>query len=210
MNILVTGGAGMIGTKLVRMLVASGEHVMVVDNGAHSVSPPALPSGVTITNADVRDREAIAVAIDGMDAVIHLAACGSVVQSIQYPVLNFEVNVQGTLNVIQQSVDARVKKFIFASTGEALLGDAEPPVSEASLPRPISPHGASKLCGEAYCHAFAGSYGLPTVSLRFANVYGPYSAHKRGATTEFIKALMSDSPIIVYGNGMASRLPLRG
>lgn len=205
MNILITGGAGLIGTSLVRMLVARGEHIVVVDNGAHSVCPPALPGGVRVIKADVRDGDAMAAASDGMDAVIHLAASGSVVQSVQDPVLNFEVNAAGTLNMLEKSRDAGVKKFIFASTGGALIGNADPPVSEESLPRPISPYGAGKLCGEAYCHAFARSYGLPTVALRFANVYGPYSAHKRGATTAFIKALMSDSPIIVYGDGTASR-----
>jgi len=205
MNIVVTGGAGLIGTSLVRMLVARGERVVVVDNGAHSVCPRSLPVAVKMIEADVRDEDAMASACERADAVIHLAASGSVIQSVQNPILNFEVNVLGTLNVLKKARDAGVSKFIFASTGGALIGNADPPVSEDSVPRPISPYGAGKLCGEAYCHAFARSYGMPTVALRFANVYGPYSAHKRGATTAFIKALMCDSPIVVYGDGTASR-----
>ena len=121
------------------------------------------------------------------------------------PERNFEVNVQGTLNVLRAAVGAGVRRFIFASTGGALIGDATPPVSEQSLPKPISPYGASKLCGEAYCHAFAKSYGLETVCLRFGNVYGPHSAHKKGAVTVFIKALMTGEPIVIYGDGSASR-----
>jgi UDP-glucose 4-epimerase len=98
-----------------------------------------------------------------------------------------------------------VQRLIFASTGGALIGDAMPPVNELSLPKPISPYGASKLCGEAYCHAFAKSYSLQTICLRFGNVYGPHSAHKKGAVTMFIKALMNDEPIVIYGDGSASR-----
>ena len=140
-----------------------------------------------------------------MAQVVHLAAYGSVVESIADPERNFEVNVQGTLNVLRAAVGAGVRRFIFASTGGALIGDATPPVSEQSLPKPISPYGASKLCGEAYCHAFAKSYGLETVCLRFGNVYGPHSAHKKGAVTVFIKALMTGEPIVIYGDGSASR-----
>jgi UDP-glucose 4-epimerase len=106
------------------------------------------------------------------------------------------------LNAARQ---AGIKKFLFASTGGALIGDAEPPVSEESVPKPVSPYGASKLCGEAYCNAFAGSYNMETVMLRFANVYGPVSAHKKGAVTVFIKSLLRDEPITIYGDGHATR-----
>jgi UDP-glucose 4-epimerase len=94
---------------------------------------------------------------------------------------------------------------VFSSTGGALIGDAVPPVNERSLPKPISPYGASKLAAEAYCHAFAKSFGIRTVSLRFANLYGPFSGHKKGAITVFFRALYNDEPIIIYGDGKASR-----
>ncbi len=144
-------------------------------------------------------------AFDGISEVVHLAAYGSVVELIAAPEQNFLVNVQGTLNVLRTAQGAKVKRLVFASTGGALIGDAAPPVNENSLPKPISPYGASKLCGEAYCHAFAKSYGLETVCLRFGNVYGPHSAHKKGAVTTFIKALMKSEPIVIYGDGSASR-----
>lgn len=110
----------------------------------------------------------------------------------------------GTLNVLQACVRSGVRKFIFASTGGALIGNVPPPVNERSLPWPMSPYGATKLCGEAYCHAFAGSYGLETVALRFANVYGPHSARKQGAVTTFIKRSLSGEPLTIYGDGSAA------
>jgi UDP-glucose 4-epimerase len=141
----------------------------------------------------------------GVDTVVHLAAFGSVVESVEDPTENFDVNVRGTLVVLRAAAAAGVEKLVFASTGGAIMGNTPPPVDETSLPWPISPYGASKLCGEAYCHAFAGSFGLPVVALRFANVYGPMSDHKKGVITNFIKQSLRGEPIVVYGDGTASR-----
>jgi UDP-glucose 4-epimerase len=141
----------------------------------------------------------------GCQAVVHLAAFGSVIESIADPDENFSVNAEGTLRVLEAARDAKVEKLIFASTGGALVGDSKPPVTENSPPRPKSPYGASKLVGEGYCCAFAGSYGLNTVMLRFGNIYGPVSAHKKGAVTVFAKALMKNEPLVIYGDGNASR-----
>jgi UDP-glucose 4-epimerase len=160
---------------------------------------------VEIVEADIRDREAVARALEGVDTVVHLAAFGSVVESVADPVENFDVNVRGTLVVLQATAAAGVQKLVFASTGGAIMGNTPPPVDETTLPWPISPYGASKLCGEAYCHAFAGSFGLPVVALRFANVYGPISEHKKGVVTNFIKQALRGEPIVIYGDGTASR-----
>jgi UDP-glucose 4-epimerase len=160
---------------------------------------------VEIVEADVRDEGAMAGAVEGVDTVVHLAAFGSVVESVQDPILNFDVNVRGTLVALRAAASAGVGKFVFASTGGAIMGNAEPPVDEATLPWPISPYGASKLCGEAYCHAFAGSFDLPVVALRFANVYGPISAHKKGVITNFIRLGLRREPLVVYGDGSATR-----
>jgi UDP-glucose 4-epimerase len=140
-----------------------------------------------------------------VDVVVHLAAFGSVAESVDDPSENFDVNVRGTLFLLRACVDAGVGKLVFASTGGAIMGNTPPPVDESSLPWPISPYGASKLCGEAYCHAFAGSYGLETVALRFANVYGPISAHKKGAVTTFIQRALAGEPLVIYGDGGATR-----
>jgi UDP-glucose 4-epimerase len=158
-----------------------------------------------ILEADIRDDDAVARAVQGMDAVVHLAAFGSVVESIEDPVRNFDVNVRGTLVVLRAAASAGVGKVVFASTGGAIMGNAQPPVDESTLPSPISPYGASKLCGEAYCHAFAGSFDLQVVALRFANVYGPVSDHKKGVVTNFIKQALRHKPLVVYGDGRATR-----
>jgi UDP-glucose 4-epimerase len=158
-----------------------------------------------VVEGDIRDEAAVSNAFQGVDAVVHLAAFGSVVESVEDPVENFDVNVRGTLVVLRAAVAAGVEKVVFASTGGAIMGNTPPPVDEATLPWPISPYGASKLCGEAYCHAFAGSFGLPVVALRFANVYGPMSDHKKGVITNFIKQGLRGEPIVIYGDGTASR-----
>jgi UDP-glucose 4-epimerase len=158
-----------------------------------------------IVEGDIRDEAAVSNAMRGVDTVVHLAAFGSVVESVQDPVENFDVNVRGTLVVLRAALAAGVEKVVFASTGGAIMGNTPPPVDEKTLPWPISPYGASKLCGEAYCHAFAGSFGLPIVALRFANVYGPMSDHKKGVVTNFIKQSLRGEPIVIYGDGTASR-----
>jgi UDP-glucose 4-epimerase len=203
-SVLVTGGCGFIGANLCRMLAAANVRVTVLDNLSRGRMDHLSGVDVEIVHGDVRDAGAVTLAMERAQAVVHLAAYGSVVESVADPEDNFENNVHGTLTVLQ--VAARRKaKVIFASSGGAVIGAAEPPVNEDSLPRPESPYGASKLCGEAYCHAFAGSFGLSVVALRFANVYGPYSAHKKGAVTNFAKALLFNEPIVIFGDGSATR-----
>lgn len=202
MRVLVTGGAGFVGANLVRRLDAS--HVRVVDSLVAGTEAN-LPDAVDLAVCDIRDGEALARALDGVVAVVHLAAAGSVVESVSDPVANFDVNVRGTLRVLEAVRAAGVERVVLASTGGALIGDAVPPVDERSLPRPLSPYGASKAAGEAYAHAYARSYGLRTVCLRFANVYGPYSAHKKGAVPVFFRALAQGRPLQIYGDGGASR-----
>jgi len=201
---LVTGGAGFIGVNLVRKLQSEGWEPGVYDSLIGGVVG-SLPAGTPVVEGDVRDTDALAAAMAGVDVVFHLAAFGSVVDSIADPVDNFSMNVEGTFSALEGARRAGVGKFIFASTGGALIGDAEPPVNELSLPRPISPYGASKLCGEAYCHAYAKSFGLDTVCTRFANVYGPYSGHKKGVITRYIKGLFRNEPFTVFGDGSSSR-----
>jgi UDP-glucose 4-epimerase len=107
--------------------------------------------------------------------------------------------------MLRGAAAADVGRFVFASTGGAIMGNQTPPVNEESLPWPISPYGASKLCGEAYLHAFAGSFGVQPVALRFANVYGPFSAHKQGVVTRFIRAALAGGTFEIFGDGNASR-----
>ena len=204
-NILVTGGCGFIGANLIPFLLKENYRVRILDNLSRGRKEFLGDSDVEIIEGDIRDKKAVSLAMKDIDAVIHLAAYGSVIESIQDPFLNFEINAFGTMNMLECANNEKVKKFIFASTGGALIGDATPPVNELSAPRPISPYGASKLAGEGYCSAYAGSHSLNTVMLRFGNIYGPISAHKKGAITVFCKALLKDIPIEIYGDGSASR-----
>jgi UDP-glucose 4-epimerase len=202
---LVTGGAGFVGSTLVRRLVASGYRVRVVDN--LTTGDPAHLAGVDaeLIKGDIRDPETLDDALEGLGAIIHLAASGSVIGSVQEPVTNFDNNVVGTFRVLDAARQAGVERVVIASTGGALIGDANPPVNEQSLPKPISPYGASKLAGEGYAHAFAKTYGVRTVAIRFGNVYGPWCDRKRGVINVFFESLHNGVPLVIYGDGTASR-----
>ena len=201
----MTGGAGFVGATLVRRLVDAGRAVRVLDN--LTTGDVAHLDGVDaeLIEGDIRDARTLDDALDGIESVVHLAAAGSVVMSVADPATNFNVNVFGTFQVLDAARRAGIGRTVLASTGGALIGDAKPPVDEHSLPRPISPYGASKLAGEGYAHAFAKVYGLRTIALRFANAYGPWSARKRGAITTFFRAINAGEPIVIYGDGSASR-----
>ncbi len=205
-KVLLTGGCGFIGSNLAPMLFEAGIEVTILDNFSRG-DIAHLPGSdrFRVIEADILDEEAVCEAAKGQDAVIHLAALGSVVESITDPIENFTSNAEGTFRVLNAARKAGVKRFIFASTGGAIMGNAVPPVNEQSLPGPISPYGASKLAGEGYCSAFSGAYDMRITALRFANVVGPISAHKKGAITVFIRALMNDTPITIYGDGKATR-----
>jgi UDP-glucose 4-epimerase len=204
-GILVTGGAGFVGATLVRRLVASGYRVRVFDNLSSGDEAHLAGVDAELVKGDIRDSDALDDALSGLDSVIHLAAAGSVVGSIQDPAGNFESNVLGTFRVLDAARRAGIARTVQASTGGALIGDATPPVNEQSLPKPLSPYGASKLAGEGYAHAFAKTYGLRTVAVRFGNVYGPWCARKRGVLNVYFEALHGGTPLVIFGDGTASR-----
>ena len=139
-----------------------------------------------------------------MDAVVHLAANTGVMPSIEDPMEDCMSNVIGTVNYLEAVKLARVKRFVLASSG-APLGEQEPPIHEEMVARPISPYGASKLCGEAYCSAYYGSFGVETVVLRFGNVYGPRSRHKGSVVAKFIKHIFVGEALPIYGDGNQTR-----
>jgi UDP-glucose 4-epimerase len=198
--VLVTGGAGFVGANLVRLLLGKGYDVTILDNFDRGRDAYLDGLDVRVVRADIRDGEALKAAFKGQEAVFHLAAYGSVVESIEDPDTNFQVNVVGTLNVLKAAVANGVGKLVFSSTGGALMGNTAPPVNEKSVPRPISPYGASKLACEGYLCAFAESYGLNTLMCRFANVYGPWSAHKQGVFNKYLMAIDKGEPLVVYGD----------
>ena len=202
---LVTGGCGFIGVNLIGQLKAKGASIRVLDNLSLGKREDVASLGVELQVGDIRDSKTVAKACEGIDTVVHLAGHTRVLESLSHPALNFEINAAGTFNVLEASRCAGVQKVIFASTGGAILGEQEQPVHEGMLPRPISPYGASKLAGEAYCSAFFGSYGLNTVALRFSNVYGPYSYHKGSVVAAFFRNLRQNEPIVIYGDGEQTR-----
>ncbi|MEO0965619.1 MAG: NAD-dependent epimerase/dehydratase family protein [Planctomycetota bacterium] len=205
MKVLITGGCGFIGAGLVRRLVDAGHTVTVLDN--LSRGDRGLLDGVdhAFVQADIRDLDAMTDAMAGHDAVAHLAAYGSVVESIDDPLTNFDINARGTLVALEAARAAHISRFVMASTGGAIVGDATPPVNELSLRSPKAPYGAGKMAGEGYCRCYAKSMGVHTVMLRFANVYGPFSAHKKGAVTHFSRCIMTGDPIPIFGDGTATR-----
>lgn len=203
-KLLLTGGCGFVGANLLPLLLQRENDVRVLDNLSKGAAS-SLPDGVELIEGDIRDRDKVREALNGVSQVIHLAAFGSVVDSVEDPIANFENNVVGTFNLLDECRQAGVAKVVFSSTGGALMGNKEPPVDETSVPEPISPYGASKLCCEAYCSAMAGSYGMDVVALRFANVVGPHSLHKKGVITNFIKAIMDGKSLTIFGDGTSTR-----
>jgi UDP-glucose 4-epimerase len=140
----------------------------------------------------------------GADVVVHLAANTGVPNSVSHPRLDMEQNVIGTFNYLEAARTNGVKRFVFASSG-APAGEVEPPIHEELAPHPVSPYGASKLAGEGYCSAYARSFGLATVALRFGNVYGPRSSHKGSVVAKFIRQTLAGEGLEVYGDGNQTR-----
>jgi UDP-glucose 4-epimerase len=206
MKVLVTGGAGFIGSNLVRHLVSAREHeIAVLDNLSVGLAEHGLPREARFLRGDFTDRETLAQALRGIDVVVHLAALSGVIDSVEDPQPSFEVNVAGSFRLLELARRLGVRKVICASTGGALLGDVTPPISESHAPAPLSPYGASKLAMEGYCSAFAGAYGLACATLRFSNVYGPFSGHKKSVVAAFIKQALRGEPLVVYGDGTQER-----
>ncbi len=204
MDILVTGGAGFVGANLVRALLDRGHHLRVLDNFSAGTRHHLDGLELDIVEGDILNTQAAAQAVAGMDGVVHLAAQAGVPTSLQDPYRDCDLNVVGTLNMLEAARLAGVNKFVFASSN-APLGRQQPPATEDKAPLPMSPYGASKLAGEGYCLAYHGSWGLGTVVLRFANLFGPFSAHKNSVVAKFFKDIASTGTITIDGGGTQTR-----
>lgn len=205
-NVLITGGAGFIGRHLADHLVGHGGYsVTVIDNESLGDRKHLDLEKVRFIFGDLRNKDDLRTALEGQDAVVHLAADTRVMDSIENPVHNFECNVVGTFNLLELCREMGVGRIVAASTGGAILGDVQPPVHEGMAPRPTSPYGASKLMLEGYLSAYSAAFELSGCALRFSNIYGPRSFHKGSVVAHFYKQILAGEPLIVYGDGSQTR-----
>jgi UDP-N-acetylglucosamine/UDP-N-acetyl-alpha-D-glucosaminouronate 4-epimerase len=210
---LITGGAGFIGSNLVAALAARGEPVRVLDNLAtghwgllrRAVKDVTLVEMIT---ADIRDAEAVARAMEGIEIVFHEAALGSVPRSVENPIESDEVNVHGTAVVLDRARRAGVRRLIFAASSAAYGDTPTLPKKEDMRPSPMSPYAVTKLTCEHYLRVFASLYGIETLNLRYFNVFGPGQLPEgpyAAAIPRFVRAALTESPITVYGDGEQTR-----
>ena len=211
MKYIVTGGAGFIGSSLVRLLVEEpGAEVLVIDNlnSGHQSNLAGVGGHWSLAEADIRDYAAIAPLFAGATYVVHLAAIPSVPRSIKEPVPSHEVNINGTFNVLQAAHAAGVKRVVYAASSSA-YGDTDVlPKVETMLPRPKSPYAAQKLMGEHYCSVFHSCFGLETVALRFFNVFGPRQdpgSPYSGVLSLFMTCLLEGRSPTLFGDGGQTR-----
>ncbi len=211
-RVLVTGGAGFIGSHLADKLVKMQCEVSVVDNlytGKVENLQLHLEDGKTeFFKGDIRDGKLVNKLVRSVNAVVHLAAISSMPVSVKDPVLTNDVNVNGTLNLLNACVNANVQKLIFISSCAVYGEPSCLPINEKHLAQPLSPYAASKVAAEAYCKAFSEVYGLETVVLRLFNVYGSRQREEdtySGVITKFVNNLIYGKPLVVYGDGNQTR-----
>jgi UDP-glucose 4-epimerase len=167
---------------------------------------PMTPGGqVELVVGDIRDEDLALRAAVGADVIVHFAANTGVMPSVEDPRADCMNNVVGTLNYLEAARHAGVGRFVFASSGGTVIGEAEPPIHEEMVPHPVAPYGASKLAGEGYCSAYFQTFGIETVALRFGNVYGPLSGHKNSVVARFIKRAREGEVLEIYGDGTQTR-----
>jgi nucleoside-diphosphate-sugar epimerase len=206
---LVTGGAGFIGSSLVRGLLARHDTVRVFDDFSTGKREnlAELGSAIEVVQADLRDAARVLEAARGSEVIYHLGALGSVPRSMKNPVETHEVNVNGTLNVLVAAREVRARVVIASSS--SVYGETRVLPQHEGLPLcPISPYAASKAADEIYCHAFARAYGLETACLRYFNVFGPRqdpTSQYAAAIPLFVSALLRDQPPTIFGDGEQSR-----
>lgn len=207
---LVTGGAGFIGSHIVRGLLDAGHRVRVLDSlcTGHRSNLDEVASQIEFVEGDICDDQAVERAVKGIQHVFHQAALASVPLSLERPMDTHRACVTGTLNLLRLSVAAGVKRFVYAASSSAYGDQPTSSKRETDLPMPLSPYAAAKLAGEFYCQAYYRSFGLETVGIRYFNVFGPrqdpnspYSA----VIPLFVNKILSKSRPLIFGDGGQSR-----
>ncbi|MGI8974877.1 MAG: SDR family oxidoreductase [Gaiella sp.] len=209
-KVLVTGGAGFIGSNLVRALLERGAAVRVLDNFATGARAnlEGLARDVEVVEGDLRSYERVHTAVRGVELVYHEGALGSVPRSVQDPLTTTAVNVEGTLNVLLAARDENVRRVVYASSSSVYGDGGELPRSEDQAPNPISPYGVAKLAAERFCVSFTRVYGLETVALRYFNVFGPRqdpSSQYAAVVPLFIRSIAEGRTITIHGDGEQSK-----
>ena len=208
MKVLVTGGAGFIGSNLVRALLERGDDVRVLDNFSTGNRANLVALDVEIVEGELRSYERVHNAVRGTEVVHHLGALGSVPRSVQDPLTSGAVNVEGTLNVLLAARDEGVRRVVFASSSSIYGNQPELPLRESMAPDPISPYGVAKLAAERYCVSFSRVYSFETVVLRYFNVFGPRqdpTSQYAAVVPLFITAIAGGEAVTVFDDGEQSR-----
>ena len=207
---LVTGGAGFIGSNIAEELVKRGYSVKIIDNflTGKRENISSFLDKIELVEGDIRDYDACSRALEGVDFVLHQAALPSVPRSIEDPLLTNEINIKGTLNILLASREAKVKGFVFASSSSVYGDDPNLPKKEGTLGNPLSPYAISKLTGEKYCRVFSQIFGLPTVCLRYFNIFGPRqdpSSQYAAVIPNFISRMLKGESPTIFGDGEQTR-----
>jgi UDP-glucose 4-epimerase len=208
-RVLVTGGAGFVGSNLVRALLERGDDVRVLDNFSTGLRGNLADVDVELVEGELRSYERVHAAVRGVELVFHLGALGSVPRSVQDPLTSSAVNVEGTLNVLLAARDEGIRRVVFSSSSSVYGTRSDLPVTEETAPDPISPYGVAKLAAERYCVSFSRVYhSFETVVLRYFNVFGPRQSpfsQYAAMVPLFLTAIAHDEPITIDGDGEQSR-----
>lgn len=207
-NFLVTGGAGFIGSHLCRRLAAEGHAVRVLDDLSTGKRENLEGVGVDFREGDLRDAQLLAAVVRGVDCVLHQAAIASVAVSVSQPLLEQEVNLVGTLRLLEAARQAGVRRVVFAGSAAAYGNSSASPKREEMRPEPASPYGLSKVAGEHYCRIYSEVFGLETVCLRYFNVFGPRqdpASPYSGVISLFARRMLRGQPPTIFGDGEQSR-----
>ena len=206
-KVLVTGGAGFIGSHIVRDLLDRGDQVRVLDNLSTGSKANLAGLNIDFIEGDIRDAAVAQESIKNVDAVFHLAAFISVAGSMEDPLACYDANLNGSLNVLMQADKAGVRRVVLASSA-AVYGESESTVDENHPPTPLSPYAASKLAMEQAAKLFSQSFNLETVCLRFFNAYGPRQSPDSpyaAAIPKFIQVMSAGEPVTIHGDGRQTR-----
>lgn len=211
-TVLVTGGAGFIGSNLIEVLLAQNNKVVCLDNFAtgkrENITPFLDSENFTLIEGDIRDIDTCTKAVEGVEIVLHQAALGSVPRSIKDPITTNSVNIDGFLNMLVASKDADVKRFVYAASSSTYGDHPGLPKVEDRIGKPLSPYAVTKYVNELYADVFFKTYGLETIGLRYFNVFGkrqdPEGAYA-AVIPKFTKQLMDGESPVINGDGLTSR-----